>query len=364
MQRRSSGAAAWPTAIIGWLFLTVAADGADAPPRRIAYVDSLLHPRETHLINLRQLTFDGENAEAYFSSDGTRLVFQRTPRGGGCDQIYVMDVDSGEARIASTGKGRTTCAYFLQDDRNILYASTHLAGEDCPPPPDYSQGYVWALYPGYEIFKSRPDGSGLQRLTTSPGYDAEATVAPDGRTIVFTSVRDGDLELYTMQADGSGVQRLTHTLGYDGGAFYSHDGRRICFRASRPETERERDDYLGLLKEGLIRPGRLELFVMNADGSDLRQVTELGAATFCPFFFPDDERLIFASNFHSEEGRGRNFDLFAVGVDGEGLERITHFDGFDGFPMFSPDGGSLVFASNRGQEQEGETNIFLADWVE
>lgn len=316
---------------------------------------------ERHLRNLRQLTFGGENAEAYFSSDGQRLIFQATREGGQCDQIFVMGADGSGITRVSSGKGRTTCAYFLKDGRQFVYASTHLGSENCPPRPDYSRGYVWALYPDYDIFLSDFNQQ-LTRLTDTPGYDAEATLSPDGKKIVFTSTRDGDLELYSMNTDGSGVQRLTHTLGYDGGAFYSPDSRKIVYRASHPTDEAAKAKYLDLLSRNLIEPRQLDIFVMNADGSGRVQVTRNGAANFCPFFHPDGRRIIFASNLG--DPKGRNFDLYLVDIDGSNLEQVTFNETFDGFPMFSPDGKKLVFASNRYGKARGETNVFIADWVE
>jgi Tol biopolymer transport system component len=314
------------------------------------------------LQNIRQLTFGGENAEAYFSFDGKKLIFQSTRDGYPADQIYVMNVDGSNLHRVSTGKGRCTCSYFLKGDRRILYASTHLADEKPPPPPDRSHGYVWAIYTGYDIFSARPDGSDLKRLTDTPGYDAEATVAPDGRHIVFTSMRDGDLDIYTMTPDGHNVRRLTHTLGYDGGAFFSPDSRRICFRAERPTFAADQEEYKALLKQGLVHPRHLELYVMNADGTGERQVTHNGAANFCPYFTQDGRRLIFSSNM--DDPQGREFDLYLINVDGTGLERVTTAPQFDGFPMFSPDGKKLVWASNRNGKVRGETDIFIADWVE
>jgi TolB protein len=319
-------------------------------------------PAEPHLRNVRQLTFGGENAEAYFSADGKRLIFQSTRPGyRPCDEMFTMDTRGGRLRRVSTGKGRTTCGYFYPGRHRLLYASTHAADTTCPPRPDYSQGYVWALY-DYDIWSADLHGNGLRRLTDTPGYDAEATISPDGRTIVFTSLRDGDLELYAMDGDGGNVHRLTHEEGYDGGAFFSPDGRRIVYRASHPATPREQADYRALLRRGLVRPTTLEIWVMDADGSHKRQVTHLDAASFAPYFHPDGRRIIFSSNYG--DPRGREFDLYMVRDDGTGLERITATPEFDGFPMFSPDGRRLVFASNRNATHRGDTNIFIADWVE
>ena len=316
---------------------------------------------ESHLADIKQLTFGGENAEAYFSSDGARLIFQSTRTGYPCDQIFTMNTDGSDLRRVSTGKGRTTCGYFYPGAKDLLFASTHEASPECPPRPSFARGYVWPIYPGYEIYKGNPDGSNLRPLTTSPGYDAEATIAPDG-LIVFTSVRDGDMEIYSMNADGSGVRRLTNRPGPDGGPFFSHDGKRIAFRGRPLLPGKELDDYQALLKEGLWRPTELELFVMDRDGGNLRQVTSLGGANFAPSWHPDGKRLIFSSNIH--DPKGRNFDLYLVNVDGTGLERVTFNDTFDGFPMFSPDGKQLVFASNRNAKAEGETNVFIARWIE
>ena len=316
---------------------------------------------EAHLANLRQLTFGGENAEAYFASDGSELIFQSTREGVPCDQIFRMDLDGSDLRMVSTGDGRTTCGYFHPDGESIIYASTHLGGAECPPPPSFEMGYVWALYDAYDIFRAAPDGSGLMQLTETAGYDAEATIGPDGR-VVFTSVRDGDMEIYSMNADGSDVRRLTNRQGPDGGPFFSADGSKIVFRGREIPDGPAYDDYQRLLDEGLWRPTELEIFVMDAEGGNLQQVTDLGGASFGPFWHPDGERIIFSSNWHNPDGR--NFDLFMINVDGTGLEQITFGETFDGFPMFSPDGQHLVFASNRDGEAEGDTNIFLAEWID
>ena len=346
---------------------------------------SVLKP-EPHLANIRQLTFGGKNAEAYFSFDGDKLIFQSTnlwspgPEGEpatsrerpkkelDCYQMYVMDVDSGAVRRVSTGFGATTCGYFFPGGRRVLYSSTHLSRTTCPPKPARSKRYRWPLY-GYDIFSARVDGQEVQRLSTTPGYDAEATVSPDGRKIVFTSVRDGDLDLYTMNLDGTHITRLTHEVGYDGGAFFSPDSKRIVYRASHPRTSGELDAYQGLLRQGLVEPGNLEIFVMDADGSNKRPITKNGASNFAPYFLPDGRRIIFSSNQHgynqaAKRPAGRpTFHLYLVGDDGQGLEQVTVAGNFNSFPMFSPDGTKLVWVSDRHTTGPGEFNIFLADWI-
>ena len=345
-----------------FLFGAIVAVSACAPVRGEApAVERRPDEGEMFFASLKQLTFGGQNAEAYFSGDGKQLIFQRQETAEGCDQQFIMRIDGSHLHRVSSGLGRTTCGYFFSGDTKILYSSTFHSGEACPARPDYSQGYVWALY-DYDIYSQDPGGGKIERLTETPGYDAEATLSPDGQRIVFTSMRDGDLDIYTMNVDGSDVKRLTHTLGYDGGPFFSPDGSRIVYRAWHPETPAAEEDYKRLLKENLVRPSRMEIFVMNADGSDQRQVTDLGGANFAPFFHPDGRRIIFASN-HLDP-RSRNFDLFLVNVDGTGLVQVTHNSEFDAFPMFSPDGSKLVFASNRFGKVDGETNIFIADWVE
>ena len=318
--------------------------------------------REVHLRNIRQLTSAGENAEAYFSFDGKSLSFQRTGPEGGCDQIYTLDLATGDTVRVSNGTGRTTCAYFYPAGDRILYATTHLADPACPARPDFSRGYVWPVSPTYDIVVADLAGQMVDQLTDTPGYDAEATISPTGDRIVFTSSRDGDLELYTMALDGSDVRRITNRLGYDGGAFFSPDGSKLVWRAHYPETTEEQADYRSLLAAGLIRPTVLEIWVANADGSEAHQVTRLGKASFAPFFHPSGDRIVFSSNM--DDPAGREFDLYMVGVDGAGLERLTWVSGFDGFPMFSPDGRYLAFGSNRNESHIGNTNVFIAEWVE
>ncbi len=319
---------------------------------------------EKHLQNLRQLTFGGENAEAYFSFDEKHLVFQSTRDGNKCDQIYRMEIpEVGQApnvQRVSSGKGRTTCAYWLPDGERIVYASTHKAADDCLPPPDRSHGYVWKLYPEFDIYTAKPDGSDIQVLSQSPGYDAEATISPTGDRIVFTSTRDGDPEIYTMAIDGSDLKRLTHTKGYDGGPFFSPDGKHIVYRANHPKGDEELKKYEAIQKDNLVFPTRLELFIMDADGQNQRQITDNGKANFAPYFHPDGKRIVFSSNVNAK--LGRNFDIYIINTDGTGLEQLTFNPTFDGFPMFRRDGKQLVFASNRNNAKRGETNVFLADW--
>jgi Tol biopolymer transport system component len=319
----------------------------------------LLAGESAHMSNLRQLTFGGENAEAYFSFDGKRLSYQNTGDYP-CDQIFTMNLDGSDRKLVSTGYGRTTCAFFMPDGKSFVYASTHLASRECPPVPDKSEGYVWPIYDSYDIFKANADGKNLTRLTMTPGYDAEATVAADGR-IVFTSTRDGDMDIYSMNSDGSDVKRLTNLPGPDGGAFFSADGKKIVFRGRHYTGGAERDQYFALLKKALWRPTGLDVYVMNRDGSQLTQVTkDLGGANWAPFFSPDGKKIIFSSNMKNP--RGGNFDLYLINIDGTGLEQVTFSDTFDGFPMFSPDGKKIVFASNRQATKPTDTNLFIADW--
>jgi Tol biopolymer transport system component len=329
-------------------------------PPAAAAADSLIRPGEAHFAHLWQLTFGGQNAEAYWSAGGRKLIFQSTRDGWPCDQMYVLDLGTGTLARVSTGRGRTTCGYFYDGDRRVLFASTHLAADSCPPPPDFSKGYVWPLEPGYDLFTARPDGSDLKRLTNQPGYDAEATLSADGAWIVYTSLESGDLELYRMKPDGSARSRLTSELGYDGGAFFSRDGKWICWRRNTPADSAEAATYRALIAKNMVRPGRMDLWVMRADGSQKRQVTRDPGASFAPYFTPDGTRLIYSSN--RENPAGRNFDLYLVGVEGGTPEPVTRDPSFDGFPMFGPDGRWLVFASNRGGKVRGETNLFLAEW--
>ncbi len=330
------------------------------------------YPQEKHLQNIKQLTFGGDNAEAYWSFDDKKLVFQAKNKAWGtqCDQIYLMNfgetyTNDKQAKMLSTGKGRTTCAYFMQGDSTILYASTHLHHNECPPAPKRGDAdhYVWPIYPEYDIFVADLDGNIIQQLTDEPGYDAEATVSPDGEKIVFTSTRSGDLELYIMDKDGSNVTQITHDLGYDGGAFFSPDGKQLVYRSSRPKTDEEVKKYKELLAKDLVMPTKMEIYVCNVDGTNIRQVTHLGGANWAPFFHPSGKKILFSSN-HKAGKKGIPFNLFMVNLDGTGLEQITYDVMFDSFPMFSYDGKKLIFGSNRHNGGGHDTNLFVADWVE
>jgi len=323
--------------------------------------DPLRDPREIHLRHVKQLTFGGQNAEAYFSYDGKRLVFQSTREPYQCDQIFVMNVDGSDVRRISTGRGRTTCAYFYPDGRHLLYSSTHLSGAECPPRPDYSRGYVWGVYSAFQIFYATDQGTILKQLTHGPGYNAEATLARDGKKIVFTSQRDDDLDVYTMNSDGSDARRLTRELGYDGGPFFSPDGNWIVYRAHHPSAAEEVARYKALLAQQLVEPLEMDLYLMRADGSDRGQITHLGGASFAPSFFFNSKRIVFASNY--KWPGSSQFELYAIDRDGERLERITYAGGFNAFPVFSPDGQRFVFASNRNARQPHEINVFIADWL-
>ncbi|MBI5915549.1 MAG: PD40 domain-containing protein [Bacteroidetes bacterium] len=335
-----------------------------------AAADTLRFAQEKHLRNVRQMTFGGDNAEAYWSFDGKFLTFQATNEKWGtpCDQIFYMPITTGtkggqKPPLVSTGKGKTTCSYYLPGNKQILYASTHESGDGCPEAPRSVGGkYVWSIHKEFDIYTADLKGNVVKKLTNSPGYDAEATVSPDGKKIVFTSTRSGDLELWTMNLDGSDQRQVTSGLGYDGGAFFSPDSKKLVFRASRPKTDDEVKTYKELLAQGLVQPTALEIFTCNADGSDLRQITNIGKANWAPFMHPSGKKILFASNHHSQSGR--QFNVFSINTDGTGLEQITFDEGFDSFPMFSPDGRRIAFSSNRKNGGTRDTNVFVAEWVD
>lgn len=333
----------------------------------VGSADELIEAGEQHFAHLWRLTNEVDNAaEGYWSNSGDALAYQATPRGAHCDRIYALASRFGGApQLVSNGHGVTTCSYFLPGERAVLYASTHAAQLDCPPKPDMSRGYVWPVHPEYDIYVHDLASGKEHALTTSWGYDAEATVSPLGDRIVFTSTRSGDLELWTCALDGSDLKQVTHAPGYDGGAFFSHDGKWLVFRATQFTAGKEKEEiaqYEALLRDWKVKPTKMEIMLVRPDGSERKQVTHLGRANFAPYFFPKDDRIVFASNHHDPSREGRKFDLFACGLDGGGLERVTTYDGFDAFPMFSPDGRWLVFASNRGGATAEETNLYLAQW--
>ncbi len=332
--------------------------------------DTIHYPNEVHFKNVRQLTFGGDNAEAYWSYDGKMLVFQRTAPADGieCDQIFIGKIPAKgkpfEYKMVSTGKGRTTCAFFTKDNKHIIYASTHLGGDECPPNIDrakHGNRYIWPLYESYDIFKADLNGNIVEQLTNTPGYDAEATLSPDGKLMVFTSMRDGDLELYVMDLKTKETKRITHVKGYDGGAWFSPDGKKILWRAHHPKTEAEIADYDNLLKQGLVAPNNMEVWIANVDGSDAKQLTELGQANWAPNFLPNGD-IVFCSNH--EYKRGFPFNMYTMKADGSNLKKISTDKTFDAFPMISYDGKKIVFSSNRNNGGTRDTNVFIADWVD
>lgn len=313
-----------------------------------------------HLSDIRQLTSGGQNAEAYWSPDGKRLIFQSTRKPYDCDQIFIMNADGSDQHLVSTGKGRTTCGYFLPGGKRIVYASTHEAGAACPPPPDRRKGYLWGVFAGYDIYLATDTGKILKKLTDAAGYDAEATVNWRMGKIVYTSLASGDLDLWTMNLDGSGKKQITTAMGYDGGAAFSRDGRKLVWRANHPKTAETKARYKELLAQNLTAPMKMEIVIGDADGSNAREITGFGCASFAPTFTPDGKRILFASN--KNDCDGRKFELFAINLDGSGLEQVTDFGGFTSFPEFSPDGTSLVFCSDRNAKDRYEFNIFTAAW--
>ncbi|MBL0153157.1 MAG: PD40 domain-containing protein [Chitinophagaceae bacterium] len=355
------------------LSATLLLTGFHAPvtSKAVTYNDTIQYPEESHFRNVQQLTFGGDNAEAYFSFDGQWIIFQRTnPKEGIlCDQMFIGKVPApGEKftyKMVSSGKGRTTCGAFLKDGKHIVFASTFQGADTCPPVPDrkkYGNKYIWPLYDSYDIYMADLDGKIVKQLTHSKGYDAEATISPDGKKMIYTSDKDGDIDLYIMNLKTGKEKKITNTLGYDGGAWFSPDGKKIIWRASRPKTDAEVKEYKDLLAENLVAPTNMEVFIANADGSNVTQVTHFGQANWAPAYFPDSKKIIFASN--QEYKRGFPFNIYSINEDGSNLQKITHEKIFDAFPMFSPDGKKLIFCSNRNNGGTRDTNVFIADWVD
>ncbi len=340
-------------------------------PGQLTVSDTILFEGEKHFAHVQQLTFGGDNAEAYFSFDGKWIIFQRTSPKDGimCDEMFIGKVpapgEKFEYKRISNGKGRTTCGAFTKGGKHVIYASTHLGADTCPPVPDrkkYGNKYIWPLYDSYDIFMADLEGNIVKRLTTSKGYDAEATLSPDGKKMIYTSDKDGDIDLYIMDLKTGKEKRITNTLGYDGGAWFSPDGKKIIWRASRPKTEAEIKEYKDLLAENMVAPTNMEVYISDADGKNVKQVTSFGNANWAPAYMPDSKRIIFASNHQSK--RGFPFNLFIINEDGTGLQKISAEKSFDAFPMFSPDGKKIIFCSNRNNGGTRDTNIFIADWVE
>ena len=326
-------------------------------------------PQERDLLSrVRRLTVDGRRAgEGYWAPDSQRLVFQseREP-GNPFYQIYALNLATGDAKRISPGAGKTTCAYFRPGSDQILFASTHhdprskaLQQEEL----DFrasgkERRYAWDYDPEFEIYVASEASGQLTRLTSTRGYDAEASYSPDGQWIAFSSMRDAYnriltpaeqkqlevdpsyfAEIYIMRADGSGQRRLTNVIGYDGGPFFSPDGTHIVWR---------RFDAQGLIAD---------VWMMQVDGTDATQITHFASMSWAPFIHPSGEYLLFASNKLGFE----NFEVYMVDVDGKKEPvRVTYSDGFDGLPVPSPDGRRIAWTSSRGGGREGQ--LFLADW--
>ena len=326
----------------------------------VLFLPFALHAQTSpHFSNLQQLTHGDSNGESYWSPDSKHVIFQSTRGTAQCDQEYIMNADGSDQHLVSTGKGATTCGYFV-DNMHVLYASTHEGNPSCPAPPDHSKGYVWAVHPTFDIYLATLDGKIQKKLTDAPGYDAEATVNFKTHKVMYTSMSAGDLDLWTMNADGSNKKQITHTEGYDGGGVFSHDGKKIVWRAYHPDTPEKKAAYQALLKDNLTTPMKMELWTANADGSSAKQITQFGCASFAPTFTPDDKKILFATN--KDKCDSSTFELYLINPDGSGLERVTDYGKFTSFPEFSPDGKKLIFSSSYGSKSNYEFNLFTVDW--
>jgi TolB protein len=310
-----------------------------------------------YLKNIKQLTFDYARAgEAYFSPDGKLIIFQAEEKGENpFYQIFVQDLQTGRARRVSPGAGRTTCGYFRPDGRRIIFASAHTnphfkeeaADELRKRAEEATSGrrrrYEWVFDPYMRIYEADLDGGNLRLLTDAPGYNAEGSHSRDGKQIVFCSNRDGNLELYIMAADGGNVRKLTNAPGcYNGGPFFSPDGQRVIFRADRHKKD------------------ELQVYVINADGTDERQLTQIDGVAWAPFWHPDGKHIVYTSAVHKPNQRP-NYDLYWMNVETGKTTRLTFAPGQDVLPVFSPDGKKLMWTSNRDGLMPG-TQIFVADF--
>lgn len=314
---------------------------------------------ETFLANVRQVTFGLPRAgEGYFSPDGTTIVYQAFPIGYPFYQIYVQRLDERIPRLLSTGRGRTTCAYFSPKGDQILFASSHtdpdIEQTEKKGREEAAQGgrrrYQWEFDPQMELYLINFDGTGLKRLTDSPGYDAEGSFSPDGSQVVFTSTRDGDPDLYVMRSDGTGVRQLTNAPGYDGGPFFSPDGRWVIFRSDRAKKD------------------MLQLFAISADGKIEVQLTDnLDQVNWCPYFHPSGKYIIWAGADYGQGPQKANFDLWTMEIEmtsdsfrGGKTTRITDHKAADVLPVFSPDGRKMMWTSNR--TPDGTSQLWIGDW--